>query len=248
MAGTFGDEQEQASVADDSEVISLSVPIELDDLGYWDRRCPSEECGFSFKIHYDDFKEKVPDEGARCPFCGHAAGAYDFNTEDQAEYLKQVAIAHVTGTMTAQLRDMAARFNCGQPRGGFITMRMDVSTPEQTVALPPSAAETMTLRIACRACGCRFAVVGAAYFCPTCGHNSAPETFSQSLAAVRNDRPASDHNRGTRPGRVRAGPESPDRGQPRDAGDGLSAVGRGRISAFAQGGREDTPKRLPVSG
>lgn len=171
---------------DDGEVISLSVPIELDDHGYWDRRCPSEECGFSFKIQYDDFKEKVPDEGARCPFCGHAAGAYDFNTKEQTEYLEQVAVAHVTGTLTKQLRDIAARFNRGQPRDHFLSLRMDVSAPGSAVVLPPAAADAMTLRIACRSCGCRFAVIGAAYFCPACGHNSAPDTFAQSLTAARN--------------------------------------------------------------
>lgn len=184
--GTPDDEAGQEAAEEDSDVISLSVPIELDDHGYWDRRCPSDECGFSFKIHYEDFQEKVPDEGARCPFCGHAAGAYDFNTPEQAAYLEQVAVAQVLGTLTEQLREIAARFNRGQPRSGFITMRMDVSAPERTVSLPPRAAEAMTLRIACQACECRFSVIGAAYFCPACGHNSAPATFAQSLAAARN--------------------------------------------------------------
>lgn len=43
----------------------------------------------------------------------------------------------------------------------------------------------MTLRVACDQCGCRFAVIGAAYFCPACGHNSAERTFTQSLDIAR---------------------------------------------------------------
>jgi UDP-3-O-acyl-N-acetylglucosamine deacetylase len=52
MMGTPDDEAGQEAAEEDSDVISLSVPIELDDHGYWDRRCPSDECGFSFKIHH----------------------------------------------------------------------------------------------------------------------------------------------------------------------------------------------------
>lgn len=112
------------NAGEDTEVTSLTIPIELDDYGYWDRCCPSNECGFLFNVHYEDFKEKVPEDGARCPFCGHAAGAYNFNSEAQAEYLEQIAVAHVLGNLTERLREIADRLNRNQPRGGFITIRM----------------------------------------------------------------------------------------------------------------------------
>jgi len=54
-----------------------------------------------------------------------------------------------------------------------------------SMTLPPSALEAMTLRLTCEACQCRSTVVGAAFFCPACGHNSAEQTFSQSLASAR---------------------------------------------------------------
>lgn len=43
----------------------------------------------------------------------------------------------------------------------------------------------MTQRSACEACGCRYASLGAAFFCPGCGHNSARTTFAGALATVR---------------------------------------------------------------
>jgi hypothetical protein len=62
---------------------------------------------------------------------------------------------------------------------------MDVNLPPRTIAVPPVAQEAMTLHVTCEECGCHFAVVGAAYFCPACGHKSAGHTFCQSLTAAR---------------------------------------------------------------
>ena len=47
------------------------------------------------------------------------------------------------------------------------------------------AAEPMRLRIECPACSCRYAAIGAAFFCPACGHNAADLMFTQSVAGIR---------------------------------------------------------------
>jgi hypothetical protein len=62
---------------------------------------------------------------------------------------------------------------------------MDVKSRPQSVLVPAAAAEAMRLKITCPACACRYAVIGAAFFCPSCGHNSAELMFSQSIAAIR---------------------------------------------------------------
>ena len=49
----------------EQQTISVSVP--LDDDGYFDRRCPAEECGAAFKVLFDDWRGKVPDERAGAP-------------------------------------------------------------------------------------------------------------------------------------------------------------------------------------
>jgi hypothetical protein len=51
--------------------------------------------------------------------------------------------------------------------------------------MPVAAAEPMRLRTACESCGCRYSYIGAAFFCPACGANSAHHTFRQTLSAVR---------------------------------------------------------------
>jgi hypothetical protein len=45
--------------------------------------------------------------------------------------------------------------------------------------------EIMEQAFACEICSCRYTSIGAAFFCPACGHNSAISTFSQTLETVR---------------------------------------------------------------
>ena len=133
----------------------------------------------------EDWKAKVRDEEVFCPFCGHTADATEWNTEEQIEHLTQAAIAHVRSTMGNALRRDADHWNRRQPRDSFISMTMKVDSRPQHVAVPPAAAEPMRLKIACPACECRYAVIGAAYFCPSCGHNAADQVFAQTIAGIR---------------------------------------------------------------
>jgi hypothetical protein len=52
------------------------------------------------------------------------------------------------------------------------------------VLVPAEAADPMRLKITCSECSCRYAVVGTAYFCPACGHNSADRMFMQSMQGI----------------------------------------------------------------
>ena len=47
------------------------VPIEmsLDEDRYFDRACTNPECGVAFKVQFDDWRDKVPDDEAHCPVC-----------------------------------------------------------------------------------------------------------------------------------------------------------------------------------
>ncbi len=164
---------------------SIPVSISCDEEGYFDRECPSEECEFQFKVHMEDWKAKVRDEEVFCPFCGHTAESTEWNTEEQIEHMKQAAIAHLRSTMGDALKRDADRWNRRQPRNSLISMTMKVDSRPRQIALPPAAAEPMRLKIVCPACACRYAVIGAAYFCPSCGHNAADQVFAQTIAGIR---------------------------------------------------------------
>ena len=43
---------------------TISVDVVLDEDGYYDRTCPAPECRNGFKVLFEDWKAKVPDETA----------------------------------------------------------------------------------------------------------------------------------------------------------------------------------------
>ncbi len=164
----------------------VSVSIASDADGYLDRECPSEECQFEFKVHDDDWRDTVRDEEVFCPFCGHTAESGDWCTQEQAEHLKKAALEHVQQRIGRAMNRDAENWNRSQPSRSFISMTMSVNSRPQQILLPPAAADPMRLKITCPACACRYAVIGAAFFCPACGHNASDLMFSQAIAGIRN--------------------------------------------------------------
>ncbi len=169
----------------DGQKVSVTIPPDRE--GYLDRRCPIERCHFYFKILDEDWRDKVPDDSAYCPFCRHkATDPHDFITPEQLEYAKNVALSRVEAAIDTGLRDSARAFNSQQRASSFITMKMEVTSPSPVqMVFPPPVLDSMRTRIVCEGCGCRFAVIGAAFFCPACGHNSADVTFEQSIGSLR---------------------------------------------------------------
>jgi uncharacterized Zn finger protein (UPF0148 family) len=164
----------------------IRVPLSTDEDGYLDRECPSAKCLFQFKIHEYDWRDKVRDAEVFCPFCGHTAHSRSWLTQEQLAHGKQAAIAHIKGRVGTAMKRDAASWNRRQPRNSLIRLTFDVKTAAQPMLVPAASAAAMRLKITCPACACRYAVIGAAFFCPSCGHNSAELMFGQSIAAIRN--------------------------------------------------------------
>jgi len=165
---------------------SVSVPIDSDENGYIDKQCPSEECEFLFKVNEEDWEEKFNDEAVWCPLCRHEAPADQWFTIEQIEHAKAEAFAVVQGKVNNVLHSGAQKFNHQQPGNSFISMSMKVQGGiKRTYTIPAIAAEAMQLEIICEACNSRFAVIGSAYFCPACGHNSVARTYADSLRKIR---------------------------------------------------------------
>jgi len=176
--------EELISELEEMDGRQVSVSFSSDGEGYFDRGCLSETCLFEFKIQEDDWKEKVRDEEVFCPFCRHGADSDQWWTESQLEYAEQVALGQVVDGFSNAMKRDADRWNRGQPKKSFIRMTMRVEDRPSHITLPPSAAELMELKISCPECACRYAVIGAAYFCPACGHNAVEQDFSRSLQTV----------------------------------------------------------------
>ncbi len=160
----------------------VPIQMQLDDDHYLDRRCPAEECGAAFKVFFDDWRDKVPNEQAWCAICGEVDDPQEFNTPDQARQIKEQAVAHISGQLDSAFK--AAR----KPTihaGGFLTITWSYKPGARRMVMPAEAAPAMTQRSECEVCACRYASVGAAFFCPACGHNSARTTFAGALTTVR---------------------------------------------------------------
>ena len=161
----------------------VSVPIKLAAEGYLDKECPSEPCLFLFKIHGDDWSNIVRDEEVFCPSCGHVAPAESWYPRAQVEAAQDYALGTITNSMNKAMRADASK-RC-QNRNSFVSITLDVKGGRDALLVPVAAAEPMRLRTICESCGCRSSYVGAAYFCPSCGGNSASHTFTQTLNMIR---------------------------------------------------------------
>lgn len=165
---------------------AISVPIEIpiDNDGYFDRRCPSDACQSDFKILFEDWKNKVSDAQVFCPICREEAQAVEWNTPDQVEYIERVALNRISGIIENALSQDARDFNRKQSPG-FVQVSMTYKPGAPTLIIPISVAEELRQKFSCEQCGCRYSSLGAAFFCPACGHNSAESTFAQTMEAVR---------------------------------------------------------------
>lgn len=163
----------------------MQVSIPTDDDGYLDRTCPNEICESEFKVLADDWQDKVRDEEVFCPICGHTATSENWFTEGQIEHLKTAALAEFMPLLDNEMKRMAQDFNRSMPKGGLISISMSYKPSHPVAIVPLSAAELMRQRYTCEACGCRYAAIGAAFFCPSCGHNSAQTALVETLATIR---------------------------------------------------------------
>jgi hypothetical protein len=168
-----------------AELQQVVVPLEGDAEGYDDKECPAEACLFQFKIHGEDWKNIVRNEEVFCPSCRHTAPANSWYTTAQIKAAKEYALGTVVNRLNGAMRADAQASKRRQKPGAFLSITLNVKGGRDAVLVPIAAAEPMRLRTICEDCGCHYSYVGAAYFCPSCGKNSANHTFLQTLTTIR---------------------------------------------------------------
>ena len=124
--------------------IQISIGFELDDNGYLDRMCPSDECRAHFKVMFEDWRDIVRDEVVYCPLCRHDADASEWNTPEQAEYIKEAATFHIQKQLGQAMRSDARRFNARQSRNSFVRINMSYRPGSITIPVPAVATDIMT--------------------------------------------------------------------------------------------------------
>lgn len=177
--------------------VSISVP--LDDKGLYDRECPNPECGGAFKVLFDDWRDKVSDVRVFCPFCRHEAPSDQWHTGPQVDHIRSVALAEMSRLVQGAMQRGRARSRTTKISSGLIgiSMRLRYTPGRIPEIIPAKASGVLRQDFTCETCSCRYASLGASFFCPACGHNSAKSSFDNTLETVRNTVRAADPMRAT---------------------------------------------------
>jgi hypothetical protein len=152
---------------------------------YIERQCPSTACRFIFKVHRDDWRVFFRDEAVYCPRCRHSGKGDQWWTEKQKNQAIERGAPQFLSGIDRAMRQDARIFNAQQPRNSFINLRMSVwGSGISPFYLPLQVSELWKVRIECEECHARFAVIGAAYFCPCCGHDAVERAFDTTMDRI----------------------------------------------------------------
>lgn len=166
----------------DKTGITYNLKIQADSEGYIDKECP--KCKSKFKVFNEDLDNRIKsNDKCYCPFCGHVDRYNSWWTTEQLEQARSQAVKKLQYDLMGALEEDAQVFDGSS--NGFIKITMSVSGEKRFIDFPSEALEEMQQKVVCENCGTRYAVIGAAFFCPCCGHNSAPRIFFTALSKVR---------------------------------------------------------------
>jgi hypothetical protein len=135
---------------------TISLTILPDAKGMIDRQCPKDSCGQLFKTNLDDWKTIVRDEECFCPCCRNRSLAKDYlPSQQRSSVMHHLHLAIMNN------------WKYGQSIIGNLKALDCVGEFE--------------IDMQCELCSLRFSVIGAAYFCPSCGHSSVVQNASETI-------------------------------------------------------------------
>jgi len=164
----------------------MEIPITLqsDKKGYFDRECPNENCLYTFKINMKDWEEKVSDEEVHCPMCGHIDTSEKWWTQKQLEEMQNRATDYAVALISEKLDEAFGSLARSTRQNKFVKITYKPGRRITFENNPIGQSEEWETDITCEECGTRYSVIGSAYFCPCCGHNSAVSAFDESMDSV----------------------------------------------------------------
>lgn len=164
--------------------MEIPITIHSDEKGYFDRECPNENCLYTFKINMQDWKEKVSDDEVHCPMCGHIDTADKWWTQEQLESMQEIAASYAMSMITKELDKAFGKLARSTRNNKFLKITYKPSRKITFQNNPIGQSEEWETDITCEKCGTRYSVIGSAYFCPCCGHNSAVSAFNESTDSI----------------------------------------------------------------
>ncbi len=167
-----------------SEHINIPITIRSDEKGYFDRECPNPECLYTFKINLKEWEEKVSGKEMHCPMCGHTASSDQWWTQEQLAEQKKIVENYAQYYAANMLNNMFKKKVQSTRQNKYIRITYKPGRKISFHNTPIGQREEWEHEITCEKCGTQFSVIGAAYFCPCCGHNSVDRTFEDSIDRI----------------------------------------------------------------
>jgi len=165
--------------------MEIEIQLQADEKGYFDRECPNENCLFTFKINTEDWKEKVSDEEVHCPKCGFIAPADKWWTQTQLDRMQEIALSYATNYVQEELGKAYKDLERSTRNNKYVQIKYEPGQRISFVNNPIGASKEWEQDITCEKCGTRYSVIGSAFFCPCCGHNSAKNCYEESLDTIK---------------------------------------------------------------
>lgn len=117
-----------------------------------------------------------------CPYSGFIGDDDDFVHADDIEAIKKHVVWMAGNDLSDYLGDFAKDFNRRQPRGGFISMKMEHKPRRH--AKPLAIREDLLRSLECEICKREYGVYALALFCPDCGAPNVALHFRREVALI----------------------------------------------------------------
>lgn len=164
--------------------MEIPIKIQSDEKGYYDRECPNEDCLYTFKVYMEDWEKKVSDEEVHCPMCGWVDTSDKWWTQEQLDEMEKIAASYALNYIEGELDKAFGNLARSTRNNKFIKITYKPSRRTTFINNPIGQREEWETEITCEKCGTRYSVIGSAFFCPCCGHNSAISAFNDSMESI----------------------------------------------------------------
>jgi len=157
----------------------IEVGLPPDEHGFTGREC--SHCKKYFKVK---FGTGLHTPICNCPYCGFRGNHNEFDTEDQIEYAKSIALRKVMEEMIEpMLQELEHSFKELEraTRSGFIQIKVDTQCSPIIVPLNRYQEKEVETYVKCDHCSLEFAVYGVFANCPDCNTLNASIVFRKSI-------------------------------------------------------------------
>ncbi|WP_162163027.1 hypothetical protein [Roseivivax marinus] len=117
-----------------------------------------------------------------CPYSGYIGDDDDFVHADDIEAIKKHALWLAENDLSDIVGEWAKEFNRRQPRGGFISMKMEHKPRRRPK--PLAIREDLLRSLECEICERQYGVYALALFCPDCGAPNVALHFRREVALI----------------------------------------------------------------